>query len=1094
MADVAPKLYYYDSGWHDITADVVEPGLTQIQYCIDNKVQGNAVFLELVLRIGCAHYGEGKYKLEIGANYILLGAPGDGVKVDPVTDTVTLTLVDYLFYILTGKAPLKVTTGSPADADTISGEALTLKTIEDIVVPFEMSQGSIEEREVGDGAGGTKTIEIPSKENINMEGFSSRDGEIYHDGLGNNINIIAKNVRYKTKGAFLGKTQEADVGQVNANLYNILKDVVEGSGFDLNFINDFEEASSYASVDVTGASMVWDVKTINGNAVVLLSVPGAVNLISFDKAGGSSITTLSWDSRDWDEGSDGEDWLVYQIFPDYRNNCCYIAGFYCSAYDHAAGSNDYTFRVVKVSVASDGTLTETYDDTYPAIDVYEIAANPANRTEYRARASRFPVYGHPLSTENLAPFTQITWYTDANLASNNKYRIIVFRSNTNDILVIDPDLHEAASAYDIYTYSVVGTWYLIPDWMNGAVVTIYWDGSNWIKNFYRVNMEILIATYAVDGSGGIIHVDDDPSTGTVPPLGAWRQSLVYKNQINLLSGYLYHLSQIPQGHLTLRGSYNRYTEVMDAWTMHYDHGGIIYSGSSWDETIDRSLFWSSDDDAGPLNLYWDVIDYHNYNKMYLYQRAVYEDQKQQLIDAFATAGLFYEQKNGQARFFRIRGVGTNLGTIEDSDLVNIRDIKEFSNFADEYSLKVLTKRIKKESGDVIQKVQTLAADYGFISKLNTLFFSDWTEFLQKSFTGKEFIFDLNHFFVMANTYFPNLGDLLTYDSDLYMITSVAIDLINLKIAIQTIKPTSLQAITEMWVAAGLGASDTLAWSENGEDWTGAGNSIFTTQGLGVAFNGLQWVAGGVGTNTLAHSPDGKNWTGSGTAIFDNSGFNFAWNGSLWVAAGYGSVNTLAWSENGEDWTGLGKTIFSTSGRGVAWNGVLFVAGGSGSTNTLAWSNDGKVWTGLGKTIFSTLGYDLAWNGSVFVATGEGSTNTLAWSPDGKNWTGLGKTIFSTGAMDVAWNGSVFVVVGAGTNTIAWSEDGKVWHGLGTTIFSTYGRGVCWNGTKFVAVGQGTNSLAWSEDGKTWTGEGTTPFETFGQRVASKPAPQLIPPR
>ncbi len=1075
MSGVAPKLYYYDGGWQDITQYVVEPGLTEIQYCIDNKVQGNAVFLDLVLTTECPYYGEGKYKLEIGANYILLGAPGDGIKIDLTKDIVTLTLVDYLFYILTGLAPLKV---GAIDADSLSGEAVTVKTIEDLIALYDMSQGS-----------------SGNKGNANIEGFSSRDGENFYDGLGNTINVIEENIRYRTKGAIKGKGQVADLGQCYVNIYDVLKNIVEGSNFNYNFVNDYLEDSVYYSVSATGVSdqkKIWDCKIINGFLLELASSEGAVNLYSWNLSSGTEyITQLVWNSRDWVEDEEGEDFIPYQIFPDYRNNCCYIPGWYCASFNPAGTSLEYNFRVIKVSIASNGILSQEYVDDYSAVDLYakNFNATTNERILYRDRVNRFAPDKVSVSVE-LTDFNRMTWYTDEELAEAGKFRIILTKHQTGgELYVIDPDLHQASQPYWKYMYSIpIYTSQIIPDWMNGAVVVTYQYAGVYYKRFYRINMPILSAGYSVSGEGGTIHVDDDPGSNTKPPIATWRESIYYTNTIPDASDFFFHLSQVPNGVLCRNGVYNNYIENKASYfTNNYEHD-YAWGGSAWDDSIDRILIWSTiTTDENPSVLRWDIHDHYTYKRMYLYQPAVYIDQRQQLIDIFATAGLFYEQKNGQARFFRIRGVGTNLATIQNSDFVNIRDIKEFTNFADEYSIEVLTKRITKESGNVIQEIKTLANDYGFVSKLNVKWFSDWTAYLQKSFTGKEFIFDLNHFFELTNTYLPNLGDLLTYDSDLYMITRVTVDLVNLRIAIETIKPISLQSITKMWVAGGQG-TNTLAWSEDGESWNGLGDSIFSTRGFDVVWNGLIWVAVGQGTNSIAHSPDGKTWTGLGTPVFTN-GYGVCWNGSLWVAGGY-ETNTLAWSEDGELWYGLGETIFTNACRNFAWNGLLFVAVGEG-TNSIAWSENGKTWYGLGIPVF-TNGQDVAWNGTLFVAVGVGD-NSMAWSNNGKIWHGLGASVFTVGSYGVAWNGSIFVAVGEGTNTIAWSEDGKIWHELGATIFTTRGYNVAWNGTKFVAVGEGTNTIAYSTDGKTWTGAGASIFTSSGKRVGSKPAPQLIPP-
>ena len=291
-----------------------------------------------------------------------------------------------------------------------------------------------------------------------------------------------------------------------------------------------------------------------------------------------------------------------------------------------------------------------------------------------------------------------------------------------------------------------------------------------------------------------------------------------------------------------------------------------------------------------------------------------------------------------------------------------------------------------------------------------------------------------------------------------------------------------------FVSTGSG-TNSLAWSDDGKNWTGLGLAIFSISGYGVTFNGSLYAACGSGTNSLAWSNDGKIWTGLAETIFTTNGFAITCNSSLFVAAGYGT-NSLAWSNDGKNWTGIGVAIFSTWGRGIVWNGHIFVAGGAG-TNSLAWSDDGKNWTGLGLSIFSSTGYGIAWNGRIFVATGSG-TNSLAYSYDGKHWLPLGHSIFTTNGYNVAWNGRIFVAAGAGTNSLAWSDDGINWSGLGLSIFSGSCKSITWNGQLFVAVGTGTNSIAWSADGKLWSGLGVGTHSTSGVGIIARSLPTLVP--
>ena len=240
---------------------------------------------------------------------------------------------------------------------------------------------------------------------------------------------------------------------------------------------------------------------------------------------------------------------------------------------------------------------------------------------------------------------------------------------------------------------------------------------------------------------------------------------------------------------------------------------------------------------------------------------------------------------------------------------------------------------------------------------------------------------------------------------------------------------------------------------------------------------VNFLAGGRTENTMAYSEDGTNWVGTGNSVFDTAGYKAVWNGTLWVAVGQGSVNTLAYSYDGINWVGLGKTIFTVAAIDIAWNGSRFVAVGTAGTNSIAYSDDGINWTGLGTSIFDSLGYGVVSNGSMWVAVGTGTANGLAYSYDGINWVGLGNSIID-GGFSVDWNGARFVAGGSasGGNSLAYSDDGINWTGLGTSIFSNRGNAVLWIGDKWVAGGIGSaNSLAYSADGINWTGLGTSIF-------------------
>jgi len=287
--------------------------------------------------------------------------------------------------------------------------------------------------------------------------------------------------------------------------------------------------------------------------------------------------------------------------------------------------------------------------------------------------------------------------------------------------------------------------------------------------------------------------------------------------------------------------------------------------------------------------------------------------------------------------------------------------------------------------------------------------------------------------------------------------------------------TSNSKVKMVAVVTNSGGTNSIAYSYDGINWTGAGNSVMSSCNC-VAWNGSIWLVGGNAGPVIIFSVNGINWfpANSVTMSYVSS---IAWNGSIWVAVGNGN-NTISYSYDGINWTASNNSlgIFSNCGNGIAWNGSIWVAVGSG-TNSIAYSSDGINWTGSNNstTIFSNAsnaGNGIAWNGSIWVAVGFGS-NSIAYSSDGKNWTGSNNstTIFSSYGSGIAWNGSIWVAVGGGTNSIAYSSDGKNWTGSNNSlgIFSSYGSGIAWNGSIWVAVGSGTNSIAYSIDGANWIG-------------------------
>lgn len=258
------------------------------------------------------------------------------------------------------------------------------------------------------------------------------------------------------------------------------------------------------------------------------------------------------------------------------------------------------------------------------------------------------------------------------------------------------------------------------------------------------------------------------------------------------------------------------------------------------------------------------------------------------------------------------------------------------------------------------------------------------------------------------------------------------------------------------------------------NWTDISNSLLSSSGHKVIWNGQKFIAVGEGnTNTVLISDDGINWTGKGSTVLPLKANQISYDGTKLVAGGANDStgNNMAYSlDDGTNWFPLNSTtsIFSGKANDTEYNGTHWIATGEGLVNTLAISRNGQKWKGLGKTTFSVRGNSVYFDErtSKWVALGEG-TNTIAYSYNSYFWTGLGTTIFSVQGKKTVSNGSIWVAVGEGTNTLAYSYDGINWTGLGTSVFSVRGNDVVWSGVKWNVVGEGTNTMAYSYDGINW---------------------------
>lgn len=151
-----------------------------------------------------------------------------------------------------------------------------------------------------------------------------------------------------------------------------------------------------------------------------------------------------------------------------------------------------------------------------------------------------------------------------------------------------------------------------------------------------------------------------------------------------------------------------------------------------------------------------------------------------------------------------------------------------------------------------------------------------------------------------------------------------------------------------FIACGSGIN-TLAYSDNGINWTYVTNSttIFDTQAEKVAWIFGKWVAVGRSNNTMAYSNDnGITWFVQGNSIFTTSGYDLAYNGQIGVAVGTG-INTSAYSYNGIDWILMGKNTPIHIGYSVKWTGKMFIIGGNSNNeinkSRILVSYDGMNW-------------------------------------------------------------------------------------------------------------------------------------------------------
>jgi hypothetical protein len=135
----------------------------------------------------------------------------------------------------------------------------------------------------------------------------------------------------------------------------------------------------------------------------------------------------------------------------------------------------------------------------------------------------------------------------------------------------------------------------------------------------------------------------------------------------------------------------------------------------------------------------------------------------------------------------------------------------------------------------------------------------------------------------------------------------------------------------------------------------------------------KWVATGNGGNTIAVSEQSTGltgWSGLGETVFSTSGNDVFWNGSIAVAVGSGG-NSIATSTDTTTWVGKGEDVFSTAGTSIGWNTQRWVATGTGG-NTVAYSYDGNEWFGsLDTNTMFTQGSSVGVNSRIGISVADG---------------------------------------------------------------------------------------------------------------------------
>lgn len=741
--------YFDDPDWVDITHEIKE--ITSLKYGIDNRIQGATPVLNILVD-SSATYGTEKYKLELGDEYFLFGAPADGIVSLP-SYRVSISLVDYLFYSMHNKVPFASAEFGESVAAGLGGGEFTITTTKNFHAFYK-----------------TKTHDME------IVGFNTPDDINYYDGQGNNINVTEV-LRYINEGVIYGKDKVGYKGFAYPTINEILTGIASEEELTLQVDYGYSaEADSSGSTSTMPSTpfKIWDAKVVNNHILVLCSNEGYLRLRSYDLDGVYKDETY-WTSRDFKESSVGIDNIGFLMHPDYYNGKVYVPMWRCASYA-TSGLNEYLLRISRISIdAETGAVSVDWNDDYSEADLFKTKLDASERpvgmtdTEFRTRLRRWQHYNR---TRGSLGAKHMYLYADGTVTN-----FVIFKTTGGDVLyIIDPIKHQASEINWKYAYpnATARDYYAIcPDHENGNIILITKANSTWYKEIFRVDMESLIEAESSAANTGALLAEDDPDNNAGNPSGVWRQSIYYDN-----SDQFYFPAHLPNGLLYKVEVQNRYTKT------NADYVGFgaswaedDFAGASWDMNLDRALVWKADADLDPTTLSWKIKDNYVYRRMYLYQPYIYGNRKLQFIDAFVGFGFFYQQINNVARLFRIRGTGESLGTL--SNELFYEELDGFTRFADVYTIKCLNRILSYGSGTKTKEIKTIMGKYGFLSPLQAdKYTADWITKVNSTNTGKRIHMDLDVFYGITSTYIPALGKTFIYDEKTYILIEAKIDLIN----------------------------------------------------------------------------------------------------------------------------------------------------------------------------------------------------------------------------------------------------------------------------------------------------------------------------